>query len=120
MKLLIDMNLSPQWVEFLEGHGFDTVHWSSVGNPRAADKTIIAWAREHSRVILTHDLDFSRLLALTRASGPSVLQVRTEDVLPSAIGDLVVHALEQHAAILQAGAIAVVDPRSSRVRILPI
>ncbi|MGH2611186.1 MAG: DUF5615 family PIN-like protein, partial [Tepidiformaceae bacterium] len=78
MKLLIDMNLSPQWAEFLEKHGFDTIHWSAVGNPRAPDTTIVEWAREHSRVILTHDLDFSRLLALTRASGPSVLQVRTE------------------------------------------
>jgi predicted nuclease of predicted toxin-antitoxin system len=120
VKLLIDMNLSPLWVGFLEQHGFDTVHWSAVENPRAPDTTIMEWARAHSRVVLTHDLDFSRLLALTRASGPSVLQVRTEDVLPSAIGDLVVRALEQHAEILQAGAIAVVDPKASRARILPI
>lgn len=71
MKLLVDMNLSPQWVEFLQGHGFDTIHWSTVGNPRASDKTIIEWAREDTRVVLTHDLDFSRVLALTRASGPA-------------------------------------------------
>lgn len=120
MKLLVDMNLSPLWIDFLQQHAFEAVHWSAVGDPRASDATILGWAREERRVVLTHDLDFSRLLALTRASGPSILQVRTEDVLPSAIGALVVGALRQHAAVLEAGAIAVLDPKSARARLLPI
>ncbi len=31
MKLLLDMNLSPAWVRFLEENGFEAVHWSTVG-----------------------------------------------------------------------------------------
>jgi predicted nuclease of predicted toxin-antitoxin system len=31
MKLLLDMNLSPTWVGFLEENGFEAVHWSTVG-----------------------------------------------------------------------------------------
>jgi len=42
----------------------------------------MAWAREHVHVVFTHDLDFGTLLALTRASGPSVIQVGSQDVLP--------------------------------------
>lgn len=120
MRLLVDANLSPLWIDFLQRHGFDAVHWSAVGDPRASDAAILQWAREQRRVVLTHDLDYSRLLALTHATGPSVLQVRTEDVLPSAIGALVVGALRQHADALEAGAIAVLDPMSARARLLPI
>jgi predicted nuclease of predicted toxin-antitoxin system len=31
MKLLIDMNLSPLWVQFLADSGFDSIHWSDIG-----------------------------------------------------------------------------------------
>jgi predicted nuclease of predicted toxin-antitoxin system len=41
MKLLVDMNLSPDWVAVLEQAGWETVHWSNVGNPRAADSEIM-------------------------------------------------------------------------------
>ncbi len=36
MKLLVDMNLSPQWVEVFERHGWQAVHWSTVGDPQAS------------------------------------------------------------------------------------
>lgn len=41
MKIVIDMNLSPQWVLVLEASGYQAVHWSTVGNPKATDKIII-------------------------------------------------------------------------------
>lgn len=42
----------------------------------------MAWARANDRIVFTHDLDFGRLLALAGRVGPSVMQVRTQDVLP--------------------------------------
>ena len=93
MKMLVDMNLSPEWVAVLAKEGWETIHWSSVGNPRAADFEIMAWARQNGCVVFTHDLDFGTMLALTQADGPSVIQVRTQDVMPAAIGKLVVSAL---------------------------
>lgn len=120
MKLLVDVNLSPEWVELFRRHGHDALHWTAVGDPRAADPEILAWARAHRRIVFTHDLDFSRILALTRAAGPSVFQVRTEDVLPEAIGDLVLRALRQHGRALEDGAIVVLDATSVRARILPL
>jgi predicted nuclease of predicted toxin-antitoxin system len=57
MKLLIDMNLSPKWVEFLEGSGFEALHWCDAGPVNASDSTIMEFAREARFVILTHDLD---------------------------------------------------------------
>jgi predicted nuclease of predicted toxin-antitoxin system len=42
MRILIDVCLSPQWVEFLQRGGVDAVHWTSVGSPCAKDRKIIA------------------------------------------------------------------------------
>ena len=118
--LLIDMNLSPLWVVFLAARGVASVHWSTLGDPRATDATIMAFARSRGWVVFTHDLDFSALLAATGASGPSVLQIRAQDVLPAAIGEHVVRVLHAHAAAFDAGAIVTLDEATARIRILPL
>lgn len=120
MKLVVDMNLSPDWVTHLAQAGWESVHWSSVGNPRAVDSEIMAWAKENARVVFTHALDFGTILALTQADGPSVIQVRTQDVTPSAIGKLVVNALRQFEEELEKGALIVLDEATVRARILPL
>lgn len=120
MKLLLDMNLSPTWVRFLEENGFEAVHWSAAGAPTASDAVIMAWARDRGFVVITHDLDFSAILASTEDLGPSVIQVRTQDVLPDAIGSDVVRVLRDQRAALDQGAIVSVDQLTSRVRVLPI
>ncbi|HVR29433.1 MAG TPA: DUF5615 family PIN-like protein [Thermoanaerobaculia bacterium] len=120
MKLVIDMNLSPRWVEALAAGGFEATHWSVVGDPRAPDVEIFAWARANDSVVMAHDLDFGRLLALSGASGPSVVQIRTHRVLPSDIGHLVIAALKEHHESLARGAIVVIAADASRVRLLPL
>ncbi len=120
IKLLVDMNLSPGWVPFLVEHGVPAAHWSSVGDPREADAALMEWARVNEHVVFTNDLDFGTTLALTHSSGPSVIQVRTADLLPDRVGDLVVATLLQHEQALASGALIVVDERRARVRILPL
>jgi predicted nuclease of predicted toxin-antitoxin system len=120
MKILLDMNLSPGWVGFLEREGFEAVHWASVGSPTASDTEIMEWARQRGYVVFTHDMDFSALLAVTGSTGPSVLQVRTQDVLPMAIGRDVVRVLTMRAQAFEAGAVVTIDKVKSRVRVLPI
>ena len=119
-KLLIDMNLSPQWVPVLQNHGWEAVHWSDVGNPRASDRDVMDWAMAHGCIVFTHDLDFGTMLALTHDVGPSVIQVRAENILPDYLGGSVVAALNQHETDLSSGALVVVDESRSRVRVLPI
>jgi len=43
--------------------------------------------------VLTHDLDFSAILAATHGEKPSVVQIRAEDVSPDVIGKQVIIAL---------------------------
>ena len=58
MKVLLDMNLSLHWVQFLSDDGIECIHWSNVGDPRAADAEIMQWARDHGFVLFTNDMDF--------------------------------------------------------------
>ena len=120
MRVLVDMNLTPDWVGFLAAHAVESVHWSAIGDPRASDTTVMDWARRNAHVVSTHDLDFGALLALAGLSGPSVVQVRTEDVLPSAIGSRVINVLREHSRELELGALITVDEANQRVRVLPI
>ncbi len=120
MKLVVDMNLSPEWAPFLHGHGFEAVHWSAVGAINAPDTQIMQWARDHARVVFTHDLDFGVLLAHTKDRQPSVIQARVQDVSPEALGSFVVAALQAHGAALERGAILTIDATKTRIRILPI
>jgi predicted nuclease of predicted toxin-antitoxin system len=120
VRPVVDMNLSIEWVAELSRQDWAAVHWSSVGDPFAEDSVVMAWARTNGYVVLTHDLDFGTMLALTHATGPSVLQVRGQNVLAEDIGPVVIAALRQHDAALAAGALVVVDVKKSRVRVLPI
>lgn len=56
------------------------------------------WARVNGYVVFTHDLDFGALLAVTHAEGPSVIQVRTQDVTPDHLAPIVINALRQYFA----------------------
>ncbi|MFO7692680.1 MAG: DUF5615 family PIN-like protein [Vicinamibacterales bacterium] len=120
MKLVRDMNLSPDLAPAIAAHGHDVVHWVHVGDPGAPDESVLAWARAHGRVLVTHDLDFSAILATTEADGPSVVQVRQHDLLSDEIVRAITAAIRIAANALEAGAIVTLHEERSRIRILPL
>ncbi len=120
MKILIDVNLSPRWVEILSNHDFEAVHWTSIGDPRAPDAVLLGWAKENGAVVFTHDLDFGAILAATGGSAPSVIQLRAQDLLAAQMAEVVVVALEEFDSQLRSGALVVIDAQARRVRLLPL
>lgn len=123
MRFLIDMNLSPSWVPFLQNAGFEAAHWSAVGAADAADasdRTLMQWAAAHDHVVVTNDLDFSTILAATQRRKPSVIQIRADLLTPVAIGGAVLRAIAQTERELAEGALVSIDPDRARVRILPL
>ncbi len=44
LKILVDMNLSPQWVDTLRKNGIEAIHWFTIGDPKAKDHVIMEWA----------------------------------------------------------------------------
>lgn len=120
MKVLVDMNLSPRWVRVLVDAGFAAAHWSSLGARSAPDSQIMDFAKANGYVVLTHDLDFSAILAATQGDKPSVVQIRAADVSPGVAGAPVIAALRQMAAELNEGVLVTVDTARTRLRVLPL
>lgn len=70
------MPLSPELVAWLLQRGYEAVHAVQIGLDRASDEALVARAQQESRVIITADLDFPRMLALTGAEGPGLILFR--------------------------------------------
>jgi predicted nuclease of predicted toxin-antitoxin system len=114
------MNLSPRWADWLTRHGFEGIHWSTIGAANAPDHEILSWVRAHGRVLITHDLDFSAILAATSDNAPSVIQLRMQDLLSPETAAIVAKALEAHREAIERGALLSIDERGTRVRMLPL
>ena len=120
MKILIDMNLSPKWVDFLTRNKIEAAHWSSIGNPDASDTEIMNYAQVNNFSVMTNDLDFGYILAVTHGKKPSVIQMRTGALGPDKIGNIVVNAINTLSADIDQGALVTIDQRKTRVTLLPL
>lgn len=120
MKILIDMNLSPKWVDVFKAEGWEAVHWSKIGDFGAKDKVIMKWARDKGFIVFTHDLDFGSILAAAKATVPSVIQVRTQQVMPETIRLIVIDAIKKFKNELSDGALISIDQKKARARVLPL
>ena len=120
MRILIDMCLSPDFCPLLKSHGHHAEHWSTIGASDAPDSSIMSYARANGYVVFTNDLDFGDLLALTRETGPSVIQTRLPDVRPVIIGQQLISALRQFEMQLSEGALVTLLRSKNKARILPI
>ena len=121
MRLVVDMNLTPRWVQRLSAAGHIAEHWSSVGPVTATDHLICDYARKHDSTLITNDLDFPQILAHTAAAKPSVILLRGEPLIPELRGDAVLRAIEGCLAELNDGAVLTIDwSNKPRVRLLPL
>lgn len=78
------------------------------------------FARENGLIVFTHDLDFSAMLASTQAESPSVIQMRTQDVLSEDMTTKLIAVVQKYEAELTTGALITIDGTKSRLRILPL
>jgi predicted nuclease of predicted toxin-antitoxin system len=120
MRLLLDMNLSPALADALADRGFEAVHWVHVGKATAPDVEILDFALKHHMTLITHDLDFGAILAATGGHAPSVVQVRTQDVLSEGFLSRLVLGLHQFAERLEEGCLLVIEADRLRARLLPL
>jgi len=119
MRFLADMGVSLQIVQWLRRNGDDAVHLRDEGLQRLPDSNIFDKAFSEGRVILTFDLDFGEIVALSSGRIVSVIlfrlhNTRTIHVLQR-LQDALTFRLE-----LEKGAVIVVEETRCRVRRLPI
>lgn len=120
MKLLLDMNLSPALCDAFAKRGVEAIHWSQVGPAEATDQQILQWADANGCVVFTHDLDFGAILAGSGEKRASVIQVRAPNLLDHELVSVVAGVVHDQEAVLQAGALVVIEPHRQRMRILPL
>jgi predicted nuclease of predicted toxin-antitoxin system len=118
--LLADLNIAPRTVAFLRSLGHDVVRVDEMLPPSADDVTIVASARQDGRAILTQDLDFSAIVALSGLSAPSVISLRLTSSRVETVNALLQVVLPAIESDVGAGAIVTVDEHRLRRRALPI
>lgn len=120
MRFLADMGVSTKVVEWLRTQDHDAVHLREQGLHRLKDPAVLAKAIAESRVLLTFDLDFSEIVALSHGQRAAVVLFRLRNARADNVIARLREVLRTSADALHAGAIAVVEEQRHRVRPLPI
>jgi len=120
MKFLLDMPVSASLLEVIGSFGHEGVHAGQIGKARAPDEELLALAYEEDRVIITADLDFPRLLALTLAKGPGVILFRGGNYSDEEMRILLKRVLLEISPGDLETSICVVDHKRIRITRLPI
>ncbi|MCK4417026.1 MAG: DUF5615 family PIN-like protein [Candidatus Latescibacteria bacterium] len=120
MRFLADMGVSMRTIGWLREQRHDAVHLREEGLQRLSDEQILVKARAERRVLLTMDLDFGYLLAVSRAQLPSVILFRLSDERSEVVNRRLADVLTQRRSDIEAGAIISVSEVAIRIRRLPM
>lgn len=120
MRSLADMGLSLDVAEWLRGRGHDIIHVRDERMHRAPDEEIFLKAAREGRIVVTFDLDFGEILALSGDRTRSVLLFRLHNTRTTHVVDRLTAVLPSTGRDLLAGAIVVIEEGRHRVRRLPI
>ena len=120
IKMLLDQGLPRTAADLLRERGWDVQHVSERGMSRAKDAAIIALAREEQRMVVTLDADFHALLAVSGATGPSVLRIRMEGLKANQVATLVERVLSLASDELNQGAMVTLADGKVRIKLLPV
>lgn len=117
MKWLVDNALSPLIADLLSAAGHDAVHVRALALHAATDEVVFQTAVEQERVLISADTDFGTMLALRKATRPSVVLFRHgAPRKPDEQAALLLANLAGVAHDLEAGAIVVFHHDRIRVR----
>jgi predicted nuclease of predicted toxin-antitoxin system len=120
IRLLADVHISPKTVADLQKQGYEIMRSSEVLPANAPDINILEFARTENWVVLTQDLDFSMLVALSRYSQPSLITLRLSSAKPDIVTQKLLDVLPQIEEALQEGSAITIQDDSIRIRKLPV
>jgi predicted nuclease of predicted toxin-antitoxin system len=120
MKFLIDENMPLSFAEILNGMGYDAVHVFEVGLDETDDAIILEHAKQNQQIIITFDLDFSRLVAVGKVQLPSVITFRTDAMTSDFFKQVMTQHLNNLNEALTGGALVTITDQNIRVKRLPV
>lgn len=119
MRFLADMGLDIRVVEWLRHQGHDAKHLREEGLHRMPNGEIFKKAAAENRIIITFDLDFGEIVALSKGKRTGVILFRLHNTKTSNILHKLSSVLKDSAKALDKGAIVVVEEFRHRVRYFP-
>lgn len=120
IRLLLDQGLPRSTAELLRQDGWDVLHVAECGLSEAPDSQILKNAEANDRIVCTLDADFHALLAVSGATGPSVVRIRREGLRGPELASLLKQVWSRIAEPLKTGALVTVTDRAIRLRRLPV
>ena len=120
IRFLLDMGLAQSTSEFLRSLGYDAIHLRDEGLQRLPDEQIVIKAQVEGRTIITHDLDFGRIVALSGDNVPSIVTLRLTDMTPARVNDALRAFLDDASRSLEGGALVTITDGGIRIRTLPV
>lgn len=120
MTFFLDINIPVSFADFLKKQGHTVIIGAESGFHGKSDWEICEFAAKNRSIIVTHDLDFGELLAVSGASKPSVVIFRVQPLTREVMTDTFLQALKAAADELDRGAIVVIEKNKYRLRRLPI
>lgn len=120
LEFLANMNISPLTVEQLRKLQWNIIRVPEVMDRKSKDTEVLAYAREHNRILITQDLDFSMLLAVSGHNKPSVINLRLENATPDFVTARIIEVVSEMSKELEEGIVINIDEISARYRNLPI
>jgi predicted nuclease of predicted toxin-antitoxin system len=116
MRFLADMGVAQRTVEWLRAEGHDAVHLRDEGLQRMPNGQIFDKAAAEGRIVLTFDLDFGEIVALSGGRRASVILFRLHNTRTSHVIDRLQKVLKDSSDALEQGAIVVVEESRHRTR----
>ncbi|MFN2308136.1 MAG: DUF5615 family PIN-like protein, partial [Gammaproteobacteria bacterium] len=120
IRLLLDQGLPRSTCAALPQSDWDVLHVGDIGMSRATDRAILEFAANDDRVIVTLDADFHTYLALSGATGPSVVRIRIEGLQGAALAELLTKAWPKFEHAIDGGAMITITRNTLRIRTLPV
>ena len=120
MRFLADMGVDIRIVQWLRQNGHDAIHLRDEGLHRIPNGEIFTKAVSENRIIITFDLDFGEIVALSKGQKGSVILFRLHNTRTPHLISRLTTVFRDCARALQEGAVVVVEESRHRVRLLPI
>ena len=120
MRFLADMGVSDAVTSWLKSNDHDAAHLRDQGLHRLPNGQIFQKAAVEKRIVLTFDLDFGEILALSGGTIVSVVLFRLSNTASWFVIRRLAAVLADAEDALNAGAIVVVEDGRCRIRRLPL
>lgn len=114
------MDISPKTVSFLNLKGYPSKRLNELNLQKASDEEVINFASQENWIIITIDLDYPEIIALSRKKSPLAVIFRIDNPEVNILNSLLQEHLEEIIDDLNNGAIATIEADRIRIHPLPI